>query len=116
MNKKIKSLALLSYDNCQLDANAIDLISSRLNRRELKDYIRFLKQIENEKQVIVTVPKQLENKDKEKIQLLFPDKTIIYLTDPEMISGIKITNGDVEYEISINQIFHDIINHISKYD
>jgi len=116
MNKKLKSLAALSYENGQLDPQTVDLISSKINRRELKEYIRYLKQIENAKQVMVTVPKQLENKDKEMIRHLFPDKTIVYINDPSMISGIKITSGDVEYEISMNQIFHDIINHISRYD
>ena len=116
MINNIKTLAEQSYKDNILDAQTVSYIADHLNRHELKDYIRFLKNEEHKKEVIVTVPKELNEKDKKMITQMFTDKNIIYMIDPKMISGIKITNGDVEYEISLNQMFHDIMNYINAHD
>ena len=43
-------------------------------------------------------------------------KKIIYAVDPSMISGIRIVDNDIEYEISLDQIFQNLINHVSRLD
>ena len=43
-------------------------------------------------------------------------KKIIYAIDPSMISGIKVVDNDVEYEISLDQIFQNLIAHVSNID
>ena len=116
MKKKLKQLVLYSYTNGQLDQKIVETIANKLNRRELKTYIRLLKNEENKRQVQVTAARELRDSDRKKIQNLFPDKEILYTTDPAMISGIRIVDKDVEYEFSLNQTFDDIINHLSKYD
>jgi F0F1-type ATP synthase delta subunit len=114
MKNVITGLVVKSYKNDQLDPEIVELVGSRLNRRELKQYIRLLKQEENKKQVIVTVPKSLTDEERDMIQKLFTGKKIYYTVDPSMISGIRIVDNDVEYEISLDQIFQNLIAHVSR--
>lgn len=116
MKNTIQGLIVKSYKQDKLDPAVVDLIANKLSRRELKQYIRLLKQEENKKQVIVTVPKSLTSEERDMIQKLFTGKKIIYAIDPSMISGIKVVDNDVEYEISLDRIFQNLINHISNID
>ncbi|HEX8932269.1 MAG TPA: F0F1 ATP synthase subunit delta, partial [Patescibacteria group bacterium] len=105
-----------SYKDDQLDAKTVSLIADHMNRQTLKQYISLLKQGENRKQVIITSPQALSEKDKKTLQELFPKKKIIYILDPEMINGIQVTDNDDQYEVNLNQTFHAIIDHLSRYD
>jgi F0F1-type ATP synthase delta subunit len=116
MKSKIKDLVKASYKNGQLDPDTVSTIADHFNRHSLKEYIKLIKQEEGAKQVVVTSPKVLTDTDRTMIQNQFPDKKIIYILDPEMISGIKIVDKDVEYEISLKRTFNDIIDHINNYD
>ena len=113
MKKQIKTLAAQSYKNNKLDPKIVEMIADRLNRQSLKQYIRLLKQEEGKKQVVVTSPKSLAESDMKKLQSQFPDKKIIYILDPEMMSGIRIVDKDIEFESSINQTFNDIIRFLN---
>lgn len=115
-NNKIKNLVKASYKNEQLDSDTVNKIADHFSRNSLKQYIKLIKQEEGKKQVIVTSPTVLSEKDRDMIQKQFPDKKIVYILDPEMISGIKIVDKDVEYEISLKRTFNDIIDHINNYD
>lgn len=116
MNKKIRGLVVQSYKQDQLDPEIVSLVADHLSRHELKQYIRLLKQQENKKQVIVTVPKHMTAEERNMMQKLFSNKRIVYTVDPSMISGIRIVDNDMEYEVSLNQIFQDLISHITRYD
>jgi F0F1-type ATP synthase delta subunit len=114
--KKIQQLVAQSYKGEQLDSETVAMLSDHMNRQTLKQYISMLKQEEKKKQVIITSPKSLNDKDKKVLQELFPKKKIVYILDPEMINGIQITDNDREYELNLNRTFHDIIDHLSEYD
>ena len=114
MNKQIKTLVAKSYKNNQLDPKVVEVIADHLNRQTLKQYIRLLKHEENKKQIIVTSSRALTNDDKKNLQNQFPGKKIIYILDPEMISGIRIVDRDTEFETSINQTFNDIIRFLNE--
>lgn len=116
MSDFIQGLVVKSYKEDQLDPSTVDLIANKLSRRQLKEYIKLLKQQESKKQVIVTVPKSLTSEEREMIQKLFNNKKILYTVDPSMISGIRIVDNDVEYEISLDQIFQSLIAHVSRLD
>ena len=116
MKKKLQNLVELSYKNGNLDQETVALIASKLSRRELKQFIRLLIQEENKKQVFVTASTELDKASREKIQHLFPDKKVVSTVDPSMISGIKVVENDVEFEINLNRRFHDIIQFLSKND
>lgn len=117
IKKNFTKLVTQSYsDEGYLDAKTVDQITEHMNRKTLKEYLRVLKQEEKKRQVIVNSPTPLSQADREKMQAQFPTKKIIYMIDPEMISGVQVVNNDEEFEISLNQTFDDIINHLSKYD
>ena len=114
MKKKINGLVLQSYNGDQLDPEIVDLIANRLSREELKQYIKLLKHYEYKKHVIVTVPQYLSKEQQTIIQKLFINKEILYTIDPTIVSGIKIVDNDMEYELSINQLFQDLVRHLIK--
>lgn len=114
--KKLQELVAESYHGEELDSKTVDMLADHMNRQTLKQYISLLKQSEKKKQVIITSPKSLKDADKKTLQDLFPKKKIIYVMDPEMINGIQVTDNDREYEINLNKTFHDIIDHLSRYD
>lgn len=116
MKSSIQGLVLKSYNNNQLDQATVELIANKLTRRELKQYIRLLKQQEVKKQVFVTVPKTLSSEERDMIQKLFVGKKILFKVDPGMISGIRIVDNDVEYEVSLDKIFSSLLAHMSKLD
>lgn len=112
--KQIKELVIHSYKNGKLDPKIVETIADRLTRHELKQYIYFLKQEESKKEIHVTSADALSRRNKEIIEKQFPDKTVTYAVDPSMISGIKIVEDDLEYEINLNRIFNDIMVFLSK--
>ena len=114
MKKHIKLLVEKSYKHDKLDSKTVDMIADKLNRQVLKQYIRSLKNEEGKNKVVVTSPKSLTTDDKKKIQSQFPDKKIIYILDPEMLGGVKISDKDMEFETSLNQTFNDIIRFLNE--
>ena len=72
MTKKIQTFAKHSYVQGRLDEKTVTQIADHLNRRELKDYIRLLKQQHNRTSVIVVTPFPLQGAAKENISRLFP--------------------------------------------
>ena len=52
-NKKIIQLALASYKGKSLDEKKVNTISSYLGRSDLKKYINALKNLDNNKKLIV---------------------------------------------------------------
>lgn len=116
MTKKLKELAKQSYKDGTLDQETVQYIADRLSRNELKEYIKLLKQEEAKKEVLVTSAEKLSKSDVEKIQKLYPNKTIITSIDSSMISGVRIVENNKEYEINLNRTFHDIIGFLSRND
>lgn len=114
--KKLQYFVNESYHGDELDSKTVEMLADHMNRQTLKQYISLIKQSEKKKQVMITSPKSLQETDKTALHNLFPGKKIIYVLDPEMINGIQITSNDQAYEINLNRTFHDIIDHLSKYD
>ncbi len=114
MKKKLHNLVSLSYINGKLDSEVVQAIAARLTRHELKLYIKLLKHEEDKKQVFITSPKELSKDNKKKLESLFSEKKVNYLLDESMITGIKVVEGDEEYELNLNHVFNDIIQFLSK--
>ena len=115
MNKKqIKQLILESYKNDTLDPERVDEIVNILDRKELKEYIKVLKNWENKKSVVITMPYPPKNEDKYKFLTLFPDKKIVYNIDPSLLVGVKIKNDDLITEINLKDTLRNIVDYISQ--
>lgn len=116
MNKKlIKQLANASYKDNALNEKKVYKISKLLSRQELKEYIKILKTIENQKKVTVFVPQSFTN-SQIKAQLLkqFPKKNIVFQEDPSLIVGLKIVNNDLEYELNLKNTFEKLFTYINE--
>lgn len=112
MDKRLLSqLVFESYTNGILDEERIAAIADRLNRRQLKEYIKALKHEENKKSVEVTVPAPVDDDQIEMLGKIFPDKNIIYKNDPSLLSGIKVKNNDMIYDQSLKSILDKLVDH-----
>jgi F0F1-type ATP synthase delta subunit len=112
----VKKLVEESYKDGALIPEIVEYIASKLSRKDLKVYIKLLKEEEIKKQVFVTSAEALSKADLEKIKQLYPGKTITSAIDKAMISGVRIVENNKEYEVNLNRTFHDIIGFLSTND
>lgn len=109
-NKLITKLALGSYTNDTLDEKKVLRVATQLSRLDLKRYIRVLKAIERKKNLFIQVP------DKKRFQKtledVFRDRNIIIEEDSDLLMGVRITDDDMVYDMSlesrINKILEDL--------
>lgn len=111
--KQIKQLAIQSYTKNNLDSKKIKLIASRLSRSDLRTYVKFLKTYENQKKVTVFMPMSVVKNGKE-FSKIFPNKKIIFETDPSLLVGLKVVDNDNVYELSLKNILEDLKSHINS--
>ncbi len=112
--KKILALIDLSYTKGVLDKEKTLTIASILSRKELKDYIRKLKDFENQKKVIVTTPVEVSEQEKKTLSKNFEKKNLEFLIDPDILGGIKIQENDIIYEVSLKKTLDDMIDFLSE--
>lgn len=110
--KKIIQLALASYSGKNLDEKKVNKICSYLGRSDLKKYINALKDLTNNKKLIVSSPR--ENFDAKSFEKLFPDKRIVFKKDPSLLLGIQIVDNDIEYKFSLKNSLDKLISYIEK--
>ncbi|QQG40499.1 MAG: F0F1 ATP synthase subunit delta [Candidatus Levyibacteriota bacterium] len=118
MTKKIiKELVLASYTKGNLDPQKVEKIAKILNRTMLKQYIKGLKQRESYLSVAIDSALEVDDKQKDELQEIFPNKKITYNTNSQLIAGIKITKDDIIYEMTIKGALDLIFNRIrNNYD
>lgn len=115
MDKRfIKQLIEASFTNNQLNPEKIEKIASLLQRKELKEYIRALKNAISQKTVYVDAAQVPTEKSKKLFSSLFEDKNIVYTIDPSLLVGIKIKNNDVIYEMNLKNRFDTIVQSIQQ--
>ena|SRR5579859_8075027 len=100
--KDIKKLAQVSYTNDNFDEEKVEKISNLLRKKDLKEYIRALKLIEKQKEIIVALPDiKSYNKSDNFFEKLFIKKRIIYQDEPSLFLGLRITDNDMVYDINL---------------
>lgn len=113
MDKKLlKQLIQASYTNDQLEEEKVEKIANLLRRKELKAYIHGLKKAEAQKSIIVETPTGEIIIDQGELKETFPNKKIVYKTNPSLIAGIRIINDDRIYEANIKNSLQNIFNHV----
>lgn len=114
MEKIIEQLVTASYTNEDLDFEKVQKIAGFLNRRLLKVYIKALKRYEKKTTVFVDLPQVAEKEEEKEIKALFPTKKIVYNTDPTLLAGIRITDDDIMYELSIKDSLNKFLESIEQ--
>lgn len=111
--KIIKQLINESYTDGQLDNTKVTKIAGILGRRDLKQYIKFLKKREREITVVVTMP-DINDIDTALFEKLFADKKIVMKKDPQMILGVNITDNDLVYEFNLKNTLEKMVQYVSE--
>lgn len=97
----MKQLVIASYTDGVLDQDNVNKITSLLKNEELKIYIKALKYAEKKSTVMIETPFQADGETKKTIQGVFKDKKIVYNVDPSLLLGMKITDSDDVYDLSL---------------
>ncbi|MBI5044757.1 MAG: hypothetical protein HZC02_02425 [Candidatus Levybacteria bacterium] len=114
MNRQtLKQLVLASYTDSELDARKINKISDLLSKKELKLYIRALKNSEKQNTILLEVPSR-NLIDEGSLQDLFPDKRISVSVDPELLVGMRFQDNDDIFEFSLKNTLDKITEHIKE--
>jgi hypothetical protein len=101
--KQFKTLAIASYTKGELDIKKAKNICKLLKAGEIRQYIKQLKRIEQEKTVRVVVPDitVIDNKMLSKIKSFYPKKRVVVEQNSELILGAKIMDNDLVYDLSL---------------
>lgn len=114
MEKIINNLVSASYTNNNMDLTKVQKIAGFLNRKLLKAYISALKRYEKKATVYIDLPQDPEMSEKKEMEALYPEKKIIYNTDPTLLAGVRITNDDIIYELSMKDSLNKILATIEQ--
>ena len=110
----LKHLVIASYSEGSLDPEKVNKIADLLSRKELKLYIKALKNWEKQQQVLVDVPQETPGLEAE-LHSVFPDKQIVLTVDPSLILGMRMHHNDDIYEMSLNNTLEKITEHIEEH-
>ena len=118
MTKKyLKLLAKKSFKGSYMDQKKVKRIAGLLKRSELKQYINYLKLINDQKKVTVIVPKiSGDKKNLQNLRRTYPGKRIVYLEDPSIILGTRIIDNDKIYELNLKDTLDSLNNYFAEYD
>lgn len=110
----LKELMRVSIVDGSLDEKVVKTIALSLKRRELKQYIKALRNWEKEQSIIIKAAKTPRDIDKKLITSLFPNKCIHYKTSPSLLLGVKIIDNDMEYELNLKSKLEKMLSYVSK--
>lgn len=117
MNKQLlKQLVLISYRKGELDNETVSQIAEKLDRNQLKLYIKSLKNAEKLRQVYVESPFGIPKETLNEIKNMFPDKKIIMKNNPSLLAGTKITYNDDIFQMNLKNSLDTIVENIENYD
>lgn len=113
--KQIKQLAEWSFGQNYLDEKKVNRIMKIIDKKkDIKEYIRYLKIFDNQRKVVISVPNLLDQKNVQKsFSRVFPKKRIIIVEDPGLVAGLKIKNGDEIFDYNLRNTLdslNDFIN------
>lgn len=110
----LKQLILTSYKEGELDEEIVFAIADRLERKELKQYLKALKQSEKLRTVIVDLPTDAAKEQIKDLQMLFPQKAIKVRKDPSLLAGVRIINSDDIFEMNLKHNLDAIIEQVNE--
>jgi F0F1-type ATP synthase delta subunit len=113
--KQIKKIAKLSYTKDLLDPKKVSTATKNMTRRELKDYIKALKNEELTRKVIVlTTSLKTTDSFNNQFKNLFPNKKLIFKKDPTLLGGVRVIDKDTVYDLNIKSRLENLVNYIKE--
>lgn len=114
MNRQtLKQLVIGSYSNGDLDAKKVNKIADLLTKNELRLYIKALKNWEKQNMITIEIP-QDGGFSLDELQDVFPDKKLVVNVDPSLLLGMRLTDNDDLYEMSLRNSLEKITEHIKE--
>lgn len=106
----IKKFAEESFKGNYLNEAKIFEVLKILKREHFKIYLRYLKDLNSKKTVIIT----LSNSEgfpevKKYFGKIYSDKKIVYNFDSSLLTGIKVVDYDNVYELSLRRFINDYL-------
>ena len=116
MKKKVlKKIVTASYSKKnELDKEQVDIISGYLTRRELRDYIRALKQIEKKKHLFVDMSFSPTPEQEDLLRKQFSGKDVVFQVDQDLLLGVRITDNDIVYDMNLQRTLDAIEEFIEQ--
>lgn len=116
--KQIKQLILASYTKDKLDQKKVEKVAKFLKKKDLKLYVKGLKNNEKKKEVVIAVPSaSVYNTSKKIFFDAFPGKSITVREDKLLMLGSKVTADDMVYDFSLKKKLEDFLHDIEdNYD
>lgn len=113
--KQIKKLIGASYHDNSLDLVRVNRIVRNLTIKELKLFIKLLKNYEKSKTVTIFLSDILgKNEITKHMRKIYPDKNIIIKEDKSIIGGIRIIDNDTIYDANIKNSIGEMISFIKN--
>lgn len=110
----LEQLVKYSYTKNELDAQKVAEVAKRLNRKQLKQYLAALKKYERQHTVyieyVVADSTALQNKFEE----IFPGKKLVFIHNPDIISGIRVTQDDMIYTWNLKDTLDRMVESITE--
>lgn len=98
--KKIARFIVISKG---LDKDSAKTLISSCSRGELAYFVRYLQSLLAKEQIHVISQVTIPNSQKTNIKKLFPQKFVVFDTDPSASPGIRAIVDDTNFDFSINQ-------------
>ncbi len=107
----LKQLVELSFRKGELNRQEVSKIADALNRQQLKAYIGGLKKRIKKETIYVDLAAAPSQKLTEKVTMLYPNKQLAYRVAPELLMGMRITDGDNVFGLNL----HDRLETLRQY-
>jgi len=114
--KQIDQLVFQSYTRDDLDLKKIQRYIVGLSRRDIKRFIRAVRNFEKKQSVEVIMPSEnyRQSVNEKVIKALFSKRNIRYAIDPTIIAGARIINDDIVYDFNLKNTLEAILENIEK--
>ncbi len=114
MNRQtLKQLVIESNSYGELDAAKVNKIADLLTKKELKLYIKALKNWERQTKIFIDVPND-SGLNVDDLNDLFPNKKMVVSIDPTLLLGMRLQDNDDVFEMSLKHTLDKITEHITE--
>lgn len=110
----IKQLAMLSFTKGELNGKIVNRISKKLNKTDLRRYLKALKQIIEKNTVEVFTTTKPDKNMENILKIVFKDKSVHFKIDKDLIAGIKIKDYDTIYEYNLKNTLNSMLSYIKE--
>lgn len=113
--QQIKQLALSIVETGEISPTVSQWINNNLSKSELKLFVSYLERALKDSTVTVRYAGNPSQATKDKIQKMFPDKSLVYIRDDKEIgAGIRFEFGDYILDYTVTNMIVKIMKDIRE--